>query len=209
MLDEIGLNEKKDGIRLGPDGSPVNITMDIWTPAWDNLMETAELVKEYWEKVGIGVRINPVDRSYGVSRVASNEHEIYLWPRDRSLYPQALMGLLPTSPEGAPSAISVEAGRWFESGGEEGKEPEGDLRESLELWSKIRKEPDDAQRKEMIEAMVTQVARQCYVIGTVGMTPMPVVVKNNFHNVPEEGVMWDYVPLTPKNTFPEQYFISE
>src|SRR5690606_22909090 len=58
LLDEMGLEMGPDGVRMRPDGQPLNIVL------WDaiNRITMSELVAEYWEAVGVGVQINPSTR---------------------------------------------------------------------------------------------------------------------------------------------------
>ncbi len=50
-------------------------------------------------------------------------------------------------------------------------------------------------------------ADNLWVIGTVGLWPAPVVVKNNLRNVPEKGLHgWDVMWTYPYN--PEQFFLK-
>jgi peptide/nickel transport system substrate-binding protein len=45
-------------------------------------------------------------------------------------------------------------------------------------------------------------------IGTVGEHPSPVIVKNNFHNVPPTGLTASWDLGYPGSADPEQFFIS-
>ena len=45
-------------------------------------------------------------------------------------------------------------------------------------------------------------------IGASGDQPMPVVVANNFRNVPETGILGPWAPASPGNKHPEQFFIE-
>ncbi len=206
ILDELGLTEKNnDGIRLGPDGNPISVTVDVSTSTV-NASETLELVAEYWNNIGIGLNINPVERGLLFSRVRAGEHEAMVWTQDRMYFILPDMWVVPTKPL---AWFAPLVGLWYESGGSAGVAPEGEMKELLDLWSEIGRTADAAQRDGMIRDLVRRTAEQVWTIGTVGLTPLPVVVKNNFRNVPEAAVPWDFVPMTPKNTFPEQYFIRQ
>ena len=64
MLDAIGLAERnRDDVRL-LNGEPLLLTLVFFSgPANVGLDLTAELVKEYWEDVGIGIQLNQMERA--------------------------------------------------------------------------------------------------------------------------------------------------
>ena len=64
MLDALGLEERnRDDIRL-LNGEPLTLTLVFFSgPANLGLDLTAELVKEYWEDVGIGIQLNQMERA--------------------------------------------------------------------------------------------------------------------------------------------------
>ena len=45
-------------------------------------------------------------------------------------------------------------------------------------------------------------------LGTVGRKPMPVIIKNYFHNVPDEGILGPWAIVAPGISFPEQYYMD-
>ena len=64
MLDALGLGERnRDDVRL-LNGEPLLLTLVFFSgPANVGLDLTAELVKEYWEDVGIGIQLNQMERA--------------------------------------------------------------------------------------------------------------------------------------------------
>jgi peptide/nickel transport system substrate-binding protein len=50
--------------------------------------------------------------------------------------------------------------------------------------------------------------KNIWMVGFVGALPQPIVVKENFKNVPQ-GLLWDF-PLirSPKNFRPEQFYFE-
>ena len=48
--------------------------------------------------------------------------------------------------------------------------------------------------------------RLLFTIGTVGEHPSPVIVKDNFHNVPETGLVASWDLGFPGTADPEQFF---
>src|SRR5690606_34854323 len=75
MLDDIGLTARNgDGIRTFPDGSPISIQVDVRTentPQIDGL----ELIRNYWQDIGIELRINVIDSAFYRERQVANLFE--------------------------------------------------------------------------------------------------------------------------------------
>jgi len=205
ILDEIGLKRGPDGKRLGPDGKPIVLTVDVPTGYGVNFIETLELVRDYWADLGITLNINAIERGLLFSRTRSGEQELVAFNADKMVLPLVDLKLIPTR---SMVFFGSQIGDWYQSGGSKGVAPEGEAAELLSLWNKIQADPDLLKRREMIRNLIVRSTAQLWGIGTVGMVPIPVVIKNNFHNVPDIPVLWDHPLLTPKNTFPEQYFIE-
>jgi peptide/nickel transport system substrate-binding protein len=81
-LDEIGLDKKDaDGFRLLPSGKKLSIVLDVcnavgfWVP-------TSEMVKEYWDAVGVSTVLNNISSDLLWEREGSNEDQIWVWVRD-------------------------------------------------------------------------------------------------------------------------------
>lgn len=81
-LDEIGLDKKDaEGFRLMPSGKKLSVIVDVcnavgfWIP-------TCEMVKEYWEAVGVRTVLNVVASDLIWERLSSNEQHIWVWVRD-------------------------------------------------------------------------------------------------------------------------------
>ena len=81
-LDEIGLNKKDaEGFRTFPDGKKLSLIVDVcngvgfWVP-------TSEMVKGYWDAVGVRTVLNNVSCDLIWERLGSNEQHIWVWVRD-------------------------------------------------------------------------------------------------------------------------------
>ena len=96
---------------------------------------------------------------------------------------------------------------WYDSGGKSGEQPPKDVARLRDLWERIKATPSDAVRARLLKEICRLHAENIWLIGTVGEVPTPVVVKNNFRNVPEKLVT-DTTLLSPRNAYPEQFFIK-
>jgi peptide/nickel transport system substrate-binding protein len=99
--------------------------------------------------------------------------------------------------------------RWYISGGKAGEEPpEGsDIRRIYELWDKVKTSIDEEERNKYFKEIIDIHKKNIFFIGTVGEMQIPVVVKNNFRNVPD-GLIFDHPLFSPKNARPEQFFFK-
>jgi peptide/nickel transport system substrate-binding protein len=208
LLDEMGFTEKDaDGFRLRADGETLAVTIDFASGVFGPWADVLEMVKKYVEAVGVKVALRPMERSLFEQREGSGDMEIGVWMLDRNAVvisdPSMLLGTL--------SAWAPLYGKWYNSGGRDGEEPPAgsDYRKIYELWDQVKGTVDPAEQNALFQEIVTIHKNNLFFIGTVGELPQPVVVKNGFKNVPEEGIVWDDPLRTPKNARPEQFFKVE
>jgi peptide/nickel transport system substrate-binding protein len=79
-----------------------------------------------------------------------------------------------------------------------------------EAYSRIIVEPDPAERDRLLlEAYRIHIEEGPITIGTIGEHPSPVIIANNFHNVPANGLVASHDLAYPGTVDPEQFFISQ
>jgi hypothetical protein len=103
-------------------------------------------------------------------------------------------------------------GKWKQTGGAEGWEPEaGSPAQLLQaLYDKGKAAETEQERHEIVwEAIQVHIDYGPFTLGAAGDQPMPVVIKNTFHNVPRNGILGPWAPGSPGNTHPEQYWIEQ
>jgi peptide/nickel transport system substrate-binding protein len=97
---------------------------------------------------------------------------------------------------------------WLNTGGKTGEEPPKEVKR---LWEIYQKEAisttSESQRNALIREAMRLHSENLWIIGTVGISWMMAVVKNNLRNVPEEGIVWH--PGSPGCTRPEQFFFKK
>jgi hypothetical protein len=100
-------------------------------------------------------------------------------------------------------------GAWFASGGTQGKEPTGRMRELMDLYRKAAGQPDEERIKLGKQAVGISVD-EAWIINVVANSPASQgvrVVKNNLGNVPER--VWNSaVSDNPMIGHPETYFFK-
>jgi len=203
-----------DGWRDLPSGSPFVLIIDLNTWGGEQVRnESDEIASENWNDVGIKTIINNVQNqpddgnrgNYGLYMVrGAHISEIDIWT-----YPD---WIFPIRGGGEGSRAFPMQGLWYSSGGEEGIEPaEGSPAYRLQaLYNQGINEPDEEKRHQIVyEAIDIHINEGPFSLGATGDQPMPVVVKDTFHNVSEYGVLGPWAPASPGNQHPEQYWTEE
>jgi peptide/nickel transport system substrate-binding protein len=207
MLDELGLTERDgDGFRMLPDGSgPLTIIL-----AHPNNIQSdpSELVKAYWEAVGVKTAIDTQERSVHYEKMNANELQVAPWGNEEMIYPLFLVYPWWVMPYGTSSRIAPFSGLWYSSGGTQGIEPEGDLMRVIELYEQAKATPNEEERFEAAMEMMRINAENLWTVGCVAVRESPVVVKNNFRNVPEKH-LFGTVNGAPGNGRPWTWFMVQ
>ena len=182
LLDEIGLERGPDGIRLKPDGKPLQLTIEVSSqvPTWSDM---CELIVKYWEDVGVKTAVKLEDRSLWEVRTSSAEHEVSVWWGEGGLAPLITPEwYLPVSSASRQAPLWA---LWYQSKGQSGEEPPPEIKKLMELYDRILATPDPAEQKQLFDQILEANAENLYVIGTAKTPDRFCVVKNNFHNVPD------------------------
>lgn len=169
MLDAIGLNKKDpEGYRLRSDGKGrLRLIMTVAGAAHAPFEQFVEPVKQHWKDVGIYLDIEVVERSLAITRGSANETQLSAWNNDGSEHPWTFpfhiipLGIATGTPGGP------EYARWFHSGGKEGKEPTGRMREMMDLWVKGMGLPEE-ERITLGKQIWKIAAEDVYIIGIIG-----------------------------------------
>jgi len=206
LLDEMGLTEKDgEGYRVRPDGKRLTIIFE-YAPVFGSWGDIGELLTAHWKKLGIELVPKEIARQLMYERKAASEHDMGMWTGSGEFNPLIdPRWFIPFSDE------SIHAGQyaaWWNTGGKEGEEPTGDLRTVLELYDQIKVTVDPEEQKKLFRQILEMNKENLWVIGICTPPPQPVIVKNDFRNVPEHGAS-DWQLKTPGSTAPEQYFFKQ
>ena len=102
-------------------------------------------------------------------------------------------------------------GKWNQTGGTEGEEPPagGVVDRLMALYEAGLSEGEESECHRLAwEAIQVHIDEGPFTLGGAGDQPMPVVVKQNFHNVPRFDILGPWAPSSPGNLHPEQFYIS-
>lgn len=209
LLDEMNLTKRdKDGFRLRPDGKTLELTIEYWQGRSPVSTPALELIKEYWEAVGVKTTLKPEERALFNMRQKSSDHGVMEWYAG---YMNEMGNFsLPDRfyPPGETS-FAYDWGTWLKSDGESGEEPPEDIKEQysriLEWGTTL---PGSPEYMELADKIFDFYTKQLWYIGTVGLSPLLYIVKNNLENVPDPHK--DIVSLNPAiEDFVPQYFFKK
>ena len=193
LLDELGLkNRDKQGLRLLPDGRPMEIIVDT---AGESTEETdvLELVRDSWRKLGIALFSRPSVREVFRKRVYSGKSLMTIWSGLNNGIPTAEMSPLELAPTVQDQLQWPMWGQYYENshkGGEAPASPEA--QELVNLYEAWRKSGSVSERAQIWERMLEIHAQQVFTIGIVSQALQPIVARNQLRNVPAKGLYsWD------------------
>lgn len=198
LLDEMGLkwNEEHQW-RLRPDGKDLAINFEYNI----GMTDAFELVKMYWEKVGVKMSLKMLDRGLYQTRLEANEIDVGVWRFDyctevRSRKAGPMERFRPPWHEPPLCLGGVEWWNWYKSGGETGEEPPEIIKRLYELteeWGNTLSGSEEYLR--IGKEILTINLENLFTIGTVGLIPQPIMLRNDLKNSvrPGEVFVSDYV----------------
>jgi peptide/nickel transport system substrate-binding protein len=212
LLDSIGVVDTDgDGWRDRPDGTPLEVVITMF-PDDPRVASSLELIEENWEDIGLNVTLSIKTWDEYTAANEAGEVMIFAWPS------AAGWGLLSAPSVWAPvegvqwAMAGMNIGQYYQTGGAEGVPPrEGSMLEKLqEIYSRAAAATDaDVRNAALLEAYRVHAEEGPITIGTIGQHPSPVIVKNNFHNVPEIGLVASWDLGYPGTADPEQFYIDQ
>ncbi len=211
LLDELGLTEKDgDGFRLRPDGKPIQLTI-LTNVGYAIHPDVMELIAQYWNKVGIKTAVDAITGTLWWPRINSADYQIAGYTLG-SLYPGKFvltysLFVIPNSPN---TYYGPLWGLWYTSGGkaEGAVKPTGDALKIIENFDKIIVSTDPDEIDKLTDEILILWAKNLWAIPVLGFFNFPVVVKDNFKNVPEKGTL-AYPYCSPGYMNPEQFFFKK
>ena len=203
LLDEIGLPAGGDGVRTFADGSPLELIVEaVGTGNTDAL----EIAVEGFNDIGLKAVLKTMTRDVYWPRAGANEVMIATWGTDRGLVP--MVDPIYQFPFDERSWMAPAFGTWYKTGGELGEEPPAEMKELMDLYDDYKGNVDSSAQLEIAKKLVRLSTERLYTIGTVGMAPGIVVVKDNFKNVVEEFTA-DWLIMSPGTQDPSHYYFDQ
>jgi peptide/nickel transport system substrate-binding protein len=211
LLDKIGLSKKDaEGYRLRTDGKGrVRIELMSVGGQFIPYTQVGEMIKQQWQKIGIDADVKETERGLAFTKTANAEHHIMFWSVGGSenlyLFPRHV---LPVDP--AECHIGMPFARWYASNGAQGKKPTNpEMLRAFDLYRSASGKKE-AERIKIAQEIWKILCEECWVIGTVGISPafMGVrIVKNNMGNIPERQTNAQHA-RTPNTSHPATFFFK-
>jgi peptide/nickel transport system substrate-binding protein len=207
LLDAIGLTKRDgDGFRLRPDGQRLSLTFEVSADAQEGPEpDEAVIIQDNWKKLGIEVIITTPPGAefsnrqtlgkYTVSTHGESEMDLFTYPD----------WVFPTEDKYWHPAV----GKWYKTGGKEGEAPTGPMKSLLDIYDRIKTERDLEKCHRLVQAAVRiHLAEGPFCLGTAARTPILVIAKNGFRNVPPTGILGPWAVSGPASSFPEQFYFA-
>jgi len=204
LLEEIGLVKGDDGYYNFPDGSDLLLVIETSATA-TGMADTLELISQYWDEIGLKNEYQIETREVFWPRAGGNEVMISTWSTDRGLVP--MVDPIYQFPFDERSWMAPAYGIWYKTGGKDGLEPTEEFKAAMALYDEYRATIDPERQVEIGKEIVRMSTENLWTLGTVGMVPNPVVVKNNFKNVDPNHTA-DWIIMTPGTMEPATFYFE-
>jgi peptide/nickel transport system substrate-binding protein len=211
LLDGMGLTKGADGFRLRPDGQPLIINLQYaiqFGPA-----TRQELVKEYWEAVGVRVELREVSTEAYRATAANNEHDVAITTSGTETEAPLYSNPFRLYPPFGDAALEPLCGgpwkEWHDTNGAQGIEPPDDIKPLWDLtaqWQASLPGSDEyiSLGKQIVEI---HLARN-YLIGVLSSPPVTTIVSRALGNVPQYKInAFEYYRTYPYRT--DQWYFKE
>lgn len=191
MLDAIGLDKRgADGYRLMPNGEPFLLTVEVFATMkeWSSVLE---MVAQYWDQVGVRVKLDILDRALVQAHIDANEYDAtVLWPEggDGAELKTFPLMFVP---------ISIHSGMgvgWYyrfigDSRGDAWEYSDG-VRKAVDAYKAMLGEADRVKQDALVQDMLNAAADNFYAIGIAKPLEGYGIVSNRVQNFPKSGI-WD------------------
>jgi peptide/nickel transport system substrate-binding protein len=210
LLDKIGLDKKDaEGFRLRTDGKG-RLTLNMSAPAaffmpYGKIMEL--VIADWAKNLGIHATVTEVEQSLINTQIPNNELPVVIWENSGSDDP--FNNPAHTVPYYSAARFAPLYGTYYQTAGEKGIKPEGDILRMQELLNQGYQVPPE-ERIELGKEILQLYLDNVFVIGTVGNSPAVAgvaVVSNKMGNVPL-SVRGGTPVQTPGNARPAQFYFK-
>jgi peptide/nickel transport system substrate-binding protein len=206
LLDGIGMTRRDSaGYRLDPDGRPfaLNIPINPAQPFW---LPSAELVRNYWQAVGIRTNVRTVAGAAFGPILNSSTYSVFVWVLDRMHGPAfvAARGSW-LNPNFWFGPIGPFWKNWLATDGREGIEPPQLVKDLFERAEQLPFASPEEQIQ-ITRFIGDTYAENLWMIGTFGMPGKPVVAKTGLGNVRRDAYPDNISTGGVRNNWMEQFY---
>ncbi len=199
LLDEMGMAERgSDGFRLTPDGESFEITIEYSDLASD-FTPVAELLKEYYESVGIRTDIRLISEELRALRNTGNELKATLIWLHPPLWRRGF------NFDWGPWLWGPLWNDWYNSGGEQGEEPPTEVQEFLGLLEAVNETaPGTPADQANLDAVFEWIGEFIPFFLPIDRAGYPLLVSDQLRNVPHTGLSIDAEYIAEQFYFVEE-----
>ncbi len=188
LLDEIGLKRGPNGVRLMPDGRPLDLIVES-TGESSTEADVLELVTGNWADLGIKMFTRTSQRDIFRSRVAAGQTLMSVWAGVDNGAPTEDFSPQEFVPSDPYQLQWPMWGTYVSTQGKAGEKIDDPAALRLkELYQNWLASEDSETRRKIWDEILDIHADQVFSIGMVTATLVPVVVSNKLMNVPVEGI---------------------
>ena len=206
LLDELGLERSRDGVRRLPDGKPFRRTLNVYPTESGTSTDLWQLVADYFREVGLDFVVELDAVALSVMQIANGNSDFWAYQLPGMHWitnPRWYVPWLSTS------YYAPLYGRYVASKGKDkqGVKPPPEHQRLVDWYVELCSVADDEERKlELGRKILRQWAEQCYTIG-ICRQELLTIVKNNFKNVPDK-IIHAWQIYTPGYIGIEQFYFD-
>ena len=194
LLDAVGLTKRRgDGIRLMPDGRPLEIIIETAGESMEE-MDALALVAETWREIGVGLYPKASDREVLQNRALAGSLVMSASSGYDNGVPTSEMSPAERVPSDSAFLLGMAWGAYVDSHGKNGEpidyDPVASLMNAYKLWLHAASPGErSAAWRDILSIHVDEVLS----IGLVAEVRQPIVVEDHLANVPDRG-LWGWDP---------------
>lgn len=206
LLDEMDL-KWKGKYRLRPDGKKLTVVVSCyqgWLGTED--VDTAEMLKDYWSKIGVDVAVDNQAREQLMPKWADNKLQIGLYVYFPSY--STMVHFIPYATDSWANSWAPLYSQWYHYDGKQGEKPTPEMQALFDLHQEILVAETEAEQNRLLAQIVQNHVDNLWVIGVVGDVPQPIIISKRLGNVSMEGVYaLDY--SSPRNLPYETFYFKD
>jgi peptide/nickel transport system substrate-binding protein len=212
MLDALGLDQKdSEGFRLRPDGKRLVISIQYTIQSVSS--DLMNLVKSYWEAVGVKIELKEIATEQYRSMVANNDQDVSCFTSGTTLEPSFISNQYRFIPPFGDAMLEPQFGlswaEWLKTDGASGEEPPADVKRLWELTAQFKTLlPGSAEYMQVGQEIGDIHMRNMFLIGILGPSPVVLIGKDHVGNFRAPSVSgFEFYREYPVR--PDQWFIKE
>ena len=211
MLDALGLDKKdSDGFRLRSDGKRLVILAQYTIQSVGSA--TMNLVKSYWEAVGVKIELKEIATEQYRAMVANNDHDVSSFTSGSTLEPTFISRQYRFYPPFGDAMLEPQFGlswlEWLKTAGTTGEEPPVDAKHLYELAAQFKTLlPGSPEYIQVGQEIGDIHMRNMFLIGILGPSPVVLIAKDRVGNfMPISVSGFEYYREYPVR--PDQWYIK-